>query len=116
GKQSNAVKCDPFLRQLPRNSCRPGRAVALSQQEQRRGPAVITRYVQANELAECVNVPFDAPEFLADLRCFRATESRADGVYQDEVALVEQRVLIVFQVVRGRGQKSIAIECHASRP
>src|SRR5713226_6172519 len=93
----------------------PGRtrgAVALSKEEERRTPALVTRDVHADEFAEGLNVAFHSPKFLRRLSILATAEAGANRVHQNQVTLVEQGVRIVLHPVWRRGQEAVRGKRH----
>src|SRR5260370_33810265 len=114
-EQSYSVEGNALLRQIAGNAGGPGGAVAYSQQEERRSPALVTRDVLTNEFAGSCDVTLLSPEFLGDLRSFAATEAGANRVQQHQVTLVEQGVRIIPDLVGSWGQKAVGRKRHSPR-
>ena len=64
GEQGDAVERDAAIGKISGDSGGARGSVAFAQNEQRRGPALVARDVEADELAEGLDVSLDAPEFL----------------------------------------------------
>jgi len=103
------------LLQITREARRAGGAVALARQEFGREPASVARGVQADEVADRLDVPLEAVPLLGLLSLDGARVARADGVDEDQVGLVEDRELVVDQLEGRLGQVPIEFEHHAAR-
>ena len=106
-EQSDAVEVNSLLGKVAGNARSAGGAVALTQQEERRVPALVARNVHADELAESLDIAFYTPEFFRRVQVFSAAEAGADGVHHDQIALIEQRVWVVLNVIWSHGKKTI---------
>ena len=85
-----------------------GGAVALAEQVLRRGPAVVVAQVLRDEAADRLDVRIDAPELVVLVIAHRVAQAGADRVDHHQVALVEQSVLVVDQLI-GRRRRRIGI-------
>ena len=92
-----------------------GSAVTFAQQKQGRRPAIVARDVQANEFSEGFDVAFHSEIFFCEFRVGGAAEAGCDGIHHDDVAAVEQRVLIVGNVVGSGRHKAVRLQDNSLR-
>ena len=111
-KQGDAVEGNPAIGKKAGDTRRPRGAVALTQDEQRRRPALVSRHVQPNEFSESLDVAFYAQEFLDGLGVGGAAEAGRDRIHKHEVAAIEQRIGIVRDRVGRRRHEAIRLEHH----
>jgi hypothetical protein len=108
GDQDDAVQLDPVARlQLARKTRRPDRAVALADQVLGRGIAVVGLEVLVDELAKRPDVALLAVELLVVHARHDTAVAGVDRVDEHEVADVEQRVLVVDELVGRRRQEAL---------
>src|SRR5664279_4632556 len=80
-KQRDTIEGNAMVGKISRDSRGPRRAIALTEQVERRTPAFISRDVETNEFAECFDVTLHSPEFLEQLGIARATEPCAYRIH-----------------------------------
>ncbi len=94
--------------QVIRNRRGARRAVTLTQQIFRRGPAIAVAHILRNEARDGIDVRVDAPELLVLVLADRVTEAGADRIDHHQVALVEHAEFVVHRTIRsGRGRARI---------
>ena len=113
GNEDDAVEGDALVHQMSGQPGSTGGAVALSGQEQRRGPSLIARQIKADEFADGFDIAFEAPEFLVQLLFGRSTETGADRIDEHQICLIEPRVLIVLISERWRRHPAFRLHHHA---
>ena len=89
--QQDAVEREAPVDQVsgqPRRACR---AVAFADHEQRRRPAPVARHVQADELADRLDVALHAPELAAQFGLGRAAVAGPHRIDEHQVGLVQPR-------------------------
>src|SRR5204863_1471112 len=88
---------------------RARRAVALACEKLRRAAARIARGDEADYAAHRLDVRFEAVELLRVVERNGAAESRRHGIDEHEIADIEQRRLVVDELVRRRGGVSFIV-------
>lgn len=107
--QNDSVQIHPVVRlQVVPQRHRAKRPVALANQELRRIPPVVPAHVGVDELRQRADVRIHAPEILVLRLPHGVAESRPHRVDENFVALVNQRILVVHQLVwSGRSRPGV---------
>src|SRR4051794_1185788 len=92
-----------MLDEVAGESRRARRAVALADEEERRLPALILRQVEADKLADRLDVALQTEISLREFGARGAAVARADRIDEDEIGRVEPRLLVVNETERRRG-------------
>ncbi len=100
--EDDAIEPNPFVDQMPGQAGGACRAVALSGQEEGRGPALVTSQVQADELPHRVDIALEAPELFLQVLFGGAAEPRAHRIDENQVSPIEPGVLVCNQPVGRR--------------
>ena len=103
------------LEEVPGETGGPCRSVALAREELGGNPALVSGQVDADELSDRLDVPLEVMELLRLLAWDRAREARADGVDEDEIGDVEERVAVVDDAARWRVRHPVVVHVHAAR-
>src|SRR5207248_11601623 len=83
--EDDAVEGDAVLDEVAGKPRRARRPVTLADEEERRSPALVARQVEADELADRLEVALESEILAPQLRLRRAAVARAHRVYEDEV-------------------------------
>ena len=109
--QLDAVAHLKFLRQARRAD----RAVALPDEELRRRPPIVGLEISVDELAERAQIAADAVELRVADAGDRTAVAGVDRIDVDHVGAVEQRILVVDQMVRRRRLEPFVRHLHLAR-
>jgi len=114
--QDDAVQVDVRALQVAGEHRRPGRAVAFSEQEAGRIPAVVRAEETPDELGERLRVLVDAPVVGARRLAQGVAEAGADRIDHDDVGDVEDRPGVVLERVGRRSLRADIGGHDAPRP
>ena len=104
------------LLQVARQRGGAGGAVALADQEGRAAPAGVAGNVEADEVADRGDVGLEPVELLGLLADHGAAVAGRDRIDEHQIADVEERVVVVDQLVGGRQREALVVEPHPLRP
>src|SRR6202035_2621944 len=102
GDETDTVKRDALVDQMASQARGPKGAVTFARDEQGRYPALVVLNVQADELAYRLNVALDAVVFAGDFLGLGPAVTRAHGVDEHQVGLIEPGGLVVDELKRRR--------------
>ncbi len=101
--------------QISRKTRRARGAIRLADQKFWREPAVVTRGVQTDKIADQFNVFFEAVPLLRRNALHRSRVARVHRINENEIGLIEDRIFIVLQLIRRLRQIAIVLQQHAAR-
>ncbi len=107
GDEDDAVEGNALLDEGAGQAGRACRPVAFADQKQRRGPPVAACQVEADELADGLDVAVEIPELRSQLRLRGPAVAGADRVDEDEIGAIEPRLLVVDQRERRRRHPAV---------
>src|ERR1700731_4701994 len=92
-----------------------GRAVALASEKFRRGPALVTSCIEPDEIRNGLDIFFNTVGLLGRLAGNGTAVSRGNRIDENEIADVEERHIVVHQLVRRWKERARVAHLHAPR-
>src|SRR5258706_1176897 len=102
------------LLQISRKTGRTRSAIRFADQKFRREPAVIPRGIQTDKISDRLNILFEAMPFLRLHTLHGSAVASIHRVNENQISLIENRKLIISQLIVRRRQLAIVLHQHPS--